>query len=116
MFVAEKEAPPSSLKASSSTTATTTPSQLPPDNNKSTEQAANNETSSKNAEGKNDDEGDSMVTTCSCQKYYQGPHNVYHTNKGEYFKKKLLRRKLSAKGRRELEDRLSELFYYLRTN
>ena len=116
MFLAKKEVPSSSLKTSSSTTATTISPQLQLDNNKSTNQTASNETSSKNAEGKNDDEGDRLVTTCSCQKYYQGPHNVYHTNKGEYFKKELLKRKLSAKGRRELEDRLSELFYYLRTN
>ena len=89
-----------------------------PNTNNKSNKDANDKTSLKNSEdvGNHDDQDDNLVTTCSCQKYYQGPHDVYHTKKGPHHKKKVHRRKLTAKRRRQLVDRLTNLLYYLRTN
>ena len=84
-----------------------------PNTNNISDQDTRNKSSSKHSEedGNNDDQDNDLVTTCSCQKYYQGPHHVYHTKKGPYYKKKVHRRKLIAKMRRQLKG----LLYYLRT-
>ena len=118
LFVAKKEVLPIAVKESRSSTLSPTSSLTYPNDNNNFDLDAIVETSSKHSEedGNNAEQDDDLVMTCSCQKYYQGPHHAYHTKKGPHNKKKIHRRTLSAKRRRQLADRLTNLLYFLRTS